>query len=132
KVEYDLLDADIAGGPASLLVIEWKFKPEGSRLHICNPSGFSRHHLQLKLQRFGIEYTAYLRTPLANEWQEANRFSFGELDPEVQALVDLAKTTLRSHIRKRLSEHASTVIEEWKNQSISPYAVDPLDPLSQA
>lgn len=133
REEYPLLEDEHPAGPATLLVLEWKSKPESKRLHICDPSGFSRHEIQLQLRRYGIEYTGYLKTPAAVDWDEADRFALGELDEEITSVVDAAKEVIRDHIRRRLAEQASTVVEEWKKQEIYPYAADePVNPLSQA
>lgn len=133
REEYPLVDSDHAAGPASLMVLEWKAKPESKRLHICDQAGFSRHEIPLHLRRYGIEYTAYLKTPAAVAWDESGRFSLGELDQEITSIVDTAKDVIREHIRRRLAEQASTVVDEWKKQDIYPYAADePVNPLSQA
>lgn len=98
----DLLDADDNLAPASLLVIEWRFKPDNKRIHICDTDGFSYHDILAGVQGRGIEYTAYIRTPRARGWAESGRFATDALDDEIGRLIDAAKDRLREYIRARL------------------------------
>ena len=128
----DVLGAEDELGPATLLVLEWKFKPDNKRLHICDQQGFSYHDILAGVQGRGIEYTAYLRTPRAREWADSARFVTEELDGDVKRLVDAAKDRLREYIRGRLAEESTTVVQQWKDEDIYPYRDEPTDPLSRA
>ncbi len=133
RTELDVLSADDQGGPASMLVIEWKFKPDGKRLHICDENGFSFHEIPAGVHARGIEYTAYLRTPNTREWNESARFVVQELDDEVAGVVNAAKERLREYVRARMAEDAVSVVQEWKDEEIYPYGTDePTDPLAKA
>ena len=133
RAELDVLSVGDQGGPASMLVIEWKFKPDGKRLHICDENGFSFHDIPAGVQAPGIEYTAYLRTPQTREWNESGRFVVQELDEEVAGVVNAAKERLREYVRARMAEEAVSVVQEWKDQEIYPYGTDePTDPLAKA
>lgn len=128
----DVLSGDDPLGPARLQVLEWKFKPDGKRLHICDDQGFSFHDIPAGVQARGIEYTAYLRTPRAPEWADSARFVTDELDEEVKRLVDTAKDRLREYVRGRLAEESTSVVQQWKDDNIYPYTDEPQDPLSKA
>lgn len=107
--------------PAKLRVIEWRFKPDGKRLHICDESGFSFFDMQAGVQAPDIEYTAYIDTPRARAWNDGNMYGLAELDPEIKALVEAAKHELRNYVRGRLAEQAQDVVREWKEQDIYPF-----------
>lgn len=131
-VTFDLLPADDPLGSARLQVLEWKFKPDGKRLHICDEKGFSFHDIPAGVQGRGIEYTAYVRTARAPEWADSARFVIDELDDDVKRLVDAAKDRLREYVRGRLAEESTSVVQEWKDENIYPYDGEPADPLSKA
>lgn len=128
----DVLGPDDDLGPASLFVLEWKFKPDGKRLHICDEQGFSYHDIPAGVQGRGIEFTAYLRTPRAQEWADSARFVTEELDEEVRQVVDATKDRLREYIRGRLAEESTSVVQQWKDEDIYPYEGEPPTPLSKA
>ncbi len=119
--------------PAKLRVIEWRFKPDGKRLHICDERGFSFFDMQAGVQAPDIEYTAYIDTPRARAWNDGNMYALAELDPEIKALVEAAKNELRHYVRGRLAERAQDVVDEWKEQNIYPFSEsDPSDPIAVA
>lgn len=128
----DVLAADDPLGPAQLQVLEWTFKPDGKRLHICDEKGFSFHDMPAGVQAPGIEFTAYVRTPRAPEWADSARFVTEELDGDVKRLVDAAKDRLREYVRGRLAEDSASVVQQWKDEEIYPYEDEPTDPLAQA
>ncbi|MBN2562337.1 MAG: ATP-binding protein [Phycisphaerae bacterium] len=133
REELDVLTIGDRGGPASMLVIEWKFRPDGKRLHICDENGFSFHEMPAGVQAPGIEYTAYLRTRQTREWNESARFVVQELDEEIARVVNVAKERLREYVRARMAEEAVSVVQEWKDQEIYPYGTDePTGPLAKA
>lgn len=131
--EMDLNPARKGDPPAKLRVIEWRFKPEGKRLHICDERGFSFHDMQAGVQAPGIEFTAYIDTPRARAWNDDNIFVLADLEPEIKALVEAAKDELRNYIRGRLAEQAQDVVREWKEQNIYPFEqTESPDPIAVA
>ncbi len=133
KETCDIAEGTGGFGPTKLTIIEWRFKPDGKRLHVCNEDGFSFHEIPAGVHAPGIEFTAYLCTPNAADWADSGRFALGELDGEVAQLVELAKEHLRQYIRSRLAEAAQGVVDEWKKLEIYPYSdADPGDPLALA
>lgn len=133
NASLSVLPEDHPAGPATLNVIEWTSKVEGRRLHICSLEGFSYHDITASVRGRGIDYTAYLRTPVAAEWEKDNRLATAELDNEICEIINAARDRLRSYIRGRLAEKASSIIDEWKSENIYPYsAEDGNDPISVA
>ncbi len=133
SLEVDIAPPREGDTPARLRIIEWRFKPEGKRLHLCDERGFSFFDMQAGVQAPGIEYTAYLDTPRARAWNDDNLFGLADLDPEIKALVDAAKGELRNYVRGRLAEQAQDVVREWKEQSIYPFEeTESPDPISIA
>lgn len=110
--------------PASLVVIEWTFKLDARKLHICNESGFSYHDIPLRLHAPGIDYTAYLRTPKAKEWDESGLLATSEMDASIQNVLDIAREQIRSHVRERLAATAQDVVDQWKQQEVYPYRAE--------
>lgn len=133
KETFTIADGTTECGPAKLTIIEWRFKPDGKRLHVCNEDGFSFHDIPAGVHAPGIEFAAYLCTPNAGVWADSGRFALGDLDGEVAQLVEVAKEHLRQYTRMRLAEAAQGVVEEWKKLEIYPYSdADPGDPLALA
>jgi len=128
----DVLSDEDPLGPARLQILEWKFKPDGKRLHICDGQGFSFHDIPAGVQARGIEFTAYIRTPAAPGWADSARFVTEELDGDVKRLVEAAKDRLREYLRGRLAEESTSVVQGWKDEDIYPYADEPTDPLAAA
>jgi len=128
----DVLGTDDELGPAKLLVLEWAFKPDGKRLHICDKQGFSYHDIPAGVQARGIEYTAYVQTPRAAEWSDSARFVTEELEGDVKRLIDAAKDCLRDYVRRRLAEDSTSIVQQWKDDDIYPYKGELNDPLSIA
>lgn len=133
REELEGIPAGQPGGPASILVIEWKFKPNAKRLHICDDRGFSFHEVPAGISGGGIEFTIYLRTPMAVKWSDSARFVTEELDEEIQATVNITKERVREYLRGRMAEDAGSIVQGWKDQAIYPYELDEsLDPLAKA
>ncbi len=119
--------------PPSLDVIEWKFKPEGKKIFICDPDGFVWHEMGAGVRARDINYSAYVRCAEATEWHEAGMFFTADLNQEISKLVEQAQQKLREHVRKRLTEEAQEVVEEWKEAKIYPYSADePETPIQNA
>lgn len=128
----DVFSADDVLGPAKLIVLEWKFKPDGKRLHICDEQGFSYHDIPAGVQGRGIEYTAYVQTPKAAEWADSARFITENLDGDVKRLVETAKVRLREYVRARLAEESDSIVQQWKDDDIYPYEDEPNNLLGKA
>lgn len=118
---------------ARLRIIEWRFKPDGKRIHICDESGFSFYDMPSGVRAPDIEFTAYIDTPRARAWNDEDRFAIKDLDSELAELIEAAKSELRVYVRRRLAEEAQFVVEEWKEQKIYPFAEsEAVDPISIA
>lgn len=118
---------------ASVEVIEWTFKPETRKLLICDTRGFAWHELPVGIQTRGFEFTAFLKCEQAKEWADEGRFTAGELDQEVTAVIEAARARLREYVRSRLAEEAQGLVQQWKAEQIYPYRDDePNTPVSQA
>ncbi|MCE9554582.1 MAG: ATP-binding protein [Planctomycetes bacterium] len=120
KADYPL-PVEEGQPPATVTVIEWRFKLDSRKLYLCNESGFSFHDIPLRLHALGVDYTAYLRTPKVKEWADSGLLTTTEMDPSVQRVLDLAREQIRAHIRERLALTAQDVVTEWKQQEVYPY-----------
>jgi hypothetical protein len=119
--DYPLATSLLGRPPATLRVIEWRFKLDSRKLYLCNDSGFARHDIPLRLHAPGIDFTAYLRSAEVDGWHESGKLGAEELDRDVGEVVELAREQLRGHIRERLAEEAQDVVAEWKELEIYPY-----------
>jgi len=117
-----------------LRIIEWK-TPVERTLHLCDETGVSRHDMKLgtAVRAKGMDFTAYLLCEEINQLDQQNRLILEEEDPDVKALVAIARKSIRAWIRKREAEDLSKTVERWKEEKIYPYEnKETLSPLEEA
>ncbi len=109
-----------------LTVIEWK--TEMSRaLMLCDEGGFTLHETKPGIQARGFNFTAYLSSAYLKELHGEGILDVEEISPDLQRILDTTKSKLRNHFRRRESEEASFVIDEWKKERVYPYSGEPGD-----
>ena len=97
KESYILPVEDADGTETRLTVIEWKFKLDNKNLHLCNESGFCRHEMAAGVNAPGIDYTAYLSSPVIEKYHIEAQLVFEDMHEELKALIGLAKEKIREH-----------------------------------
>ncbi len=114
---------------ASLTVIEWKIEIERA-LYLCTESGFTLREMAPGIQAPGYQFTAYLRSKLLEDMDEAGTIDMDEFT-DLKKLLDVAKEQLRRHFLQRDAEKASGVVERWKEEDIYPYEGAPKDVMDE-
>lgn len=132
KESYTLPVEDGDGIETRLTVIEWKFKLDNKTLHLCNESGFCRHEIAAGVSAPGIDYTAYLSSPIIEKYYVEAQLVFEDMHEELKVLIELAKEKLREHVRDRLAEEAEDVVSEWQELEIYPYEKETTNPIEKA
>ena len=120
------------GSENRLTVIEWKFKIENKSLYLCNESGFCRHEMSAGVQAPGIDYSAYISSPVIEKYYTEDAIIFEDMHEDLQKLIELSKDKLREYLRQRLAEEAGDVVAEWKELNIYPYEKETANPIEQA
>lgn len=131
KYRLELPDPE-ASKDSTLTVIEWKYKCENQKLHLCNEAGFSRHEMPSGVRASGVEYTAYLSSPAIEKYYLDGLIVLENMHPDLKNLINLSKEKLRDHLRQRLSEEADEVVKQWKELDIYPYEKETENPIEKA
>ena len=104
---------------ATLTVIEWKIEIERA-LYLCSENGFTLREIAPGIQAPGYQFTAYLRSTLLEEMEEAGTIDMDEFT-DLKRILDITKDQLRRHFLHRDAEKASGIVERWKQEKIYPY-----------
>lgn len=102
-------------------IVEWRFDLDSKKLYLCDMEGFTWHEMPAGVQLPGLNVSAYVRWPTAKQFHQDNRMALGEVDPDIATITEAAKNALREFRRRRLSEQAQTVVEQWKRERVYPY-----------
>ncbi|MGA2495409.1 MAG: ATP-binding protein [Roseiarcus sp.] len=110
---------------ASLEIVEWKM-PSERRMYFCDGSGFPLDDTQPGIQAPGFSFTAYLKSDYFAKLLAENRLEIATLDAPTSSVLEAAKGVMRDHFRRRASEKAAGLVEEWQRQRIYPYQGQPV------
>lgn len=126
RADYPLQLADNQNGHAVLTVIEWSDQVAVKRgLFLCDSSGTTLADLKAGIQAKGYEFTAYIRWNGFREMED--RLLLAEGDSAIAPVIELARDQLRMHFENRRRESIREVVQDWKNEEVYPYEVDPAD-----
>lgn len=120
----DMLDAE-------LTVIEWKCPTERA-LYLCDKHGFARDEQLPGIQAKGFQFTAYLKSALIAQLDDEGTLGFGEMNADLNRLLDAAKAQLKTHFRKREAVRAEDLIRQWQEENIYPYEKITTNPIEAA
>lgn len=109
---------------ASLEIVEWKM-PSERRMYFCDGSGFPLDDTQPGIQAPGFSFTAYLKSDYFAKLLAENRLEIATLDAPTSSVLEAAKGAMRDHFRRRASEKAAGLVEEWQRQRVYPYQGQP-------
>jgi Histidine kinase-, DNA gyrase B-, and HSP90-like ATPase len=109
---------------ASLEIVEWKM-PSERRMYFCDGSGFPLDDTQPGIHAPGFNFTAYLKSDYFAKLLAENRLEIATLDEATNAVLHAAKGVMRDHFRRRASEKAAGLVEEWQRQKVYPYQGQP-------
>jgi len=112
---------------ASLEIVEWKMSTD-RRLYFCDADGFPLDDTSPGIHAPGFSFTAYLKSDYFSKLVAENRLEIADLDPPTAKIINAAKELLRDHFRRRSSERAAGLVEEWRRENIYPYQGDAVSP----
>lgn len=127
---YDLPDIKAPDGEdfkSSLEIVEWKMSTD-RRLYFCDADGFPLDDTSPGIHAPGFNFTAYLKSDYFSKLVAENRLEIADLDPPTAKIINAAKEVLRDHFRRRSSERAAGLVEEWRRENIYPYQGDAATP----
>jgi hypothetical protein len=104
---------------ASLTIIEWKIEIERA-LYLCTEGGFTLREMPPGIQAPGYQFTAYLRSKMLEEMDEAGDIDMDDLT-DLRKLLDSTKEQMKRHFLQRDAEKASGIVERWKEEKVYPY-----------
>lgn len=114
---------------ASLTIIEWKIEIDRA-LYLCTENGFTLRETTPGIQAPGYRFTAYLRSKILEEMDEAETIDMEEFS-DLKKLLDITKNQLRRHFLQRDAEKASGIVERWKEEQIYPFEGQPRDVMEE-
>ena len=114
---------------ASLTIIEWKIDIERA-LYLCSQNGFTLREIAPGIQAPGYRFTAYLRSKMLEEMDEAGTIDMDEFT-DLRKLLDIAKEQMRKHFLQRDAENASSIVETWKKDNLYPFEGEPQNVLDE-
>jgi hypothetical protein len=134
--EIPLLDIPLGDGKvgsALLEVFEWTTNKKERKIRLCDERGMTLHEVEAGV-RPGAEFnfTAYLQAAYIGELHRENLL---ELEDQTEGLINLlehARNGLRSYFRERKDSSASSIVQQWKEDGIYPYAQDPENLIEKA
>jgi hypothetical protein len=116
----DITGADGETYAAALEIVEWRMQTE-RRMYFCDGSGFPQDDSSPGIQAPGFNFTAYLKSDYFAKLLAENRLEIANLDVPTGNALASAKEAMRDHFRKRTSERAAGLVEEWQRAKVYPY-----------
>ena len=132
--KYDLPPIITADGEvfdASMEIVEWKMTTE-RRLYFCDAYGFPLDDTFPGIHAPGFDFTAYMKSDYFSKLVSENRLEIADLDAPTTKILNSAKETLRQHFRRRSSERAASLVEEWRRDNVYPYQGEAVTPVQEA
>jgi hypothetical protein len=106
--------------------------PNERRMYFCDGGGFPLDDTSPGIQAPGFSFTAYLKSDYFAKLLAENRLEIANLDAPTSKLLDAAKNAMRDHFRRRASEKAAGLVEEWQRDNVYPYQGEPVTPIEVA
>ena len=114
--------------PVRLSVIEWKSKTSRC-LYICNDKRLPLLKAGKRFHTGNFQFSAYLATEFITKFQKENTVEFCESDPFVAKALTEAQQGIKDYFRARSATEAKTLVEEWKDEKVYPYAGEAASPV---
>jgi hypothetical protein len=116
---------------ASIEIVEWRM-PSERRMYFCDGGGFPLDDTSPGVQAPGFSFTAYLKSDYFAKLLAENRLEIANLDAPTSKLLNAAKDVMRDHFRRRASEKAAGLVEEWQRAKVYPYQGQPATAIEEA
>lgn len=125
---YNLGDVELPNGnkvEVKISVVEWNIKSE-REIHLCDSTGVSLHALSATgIRAPGFSFSVYIKSNHFRELDQTNNLILEGLDPEINAILKKARSTVRQHFHNRILENKSQVVQKWKEDEIYPFEDKP-------
>lgn len=131
--QYNLPDIESEGEAfhASLEIVEWRM-PSERRMYFCDESGFPLDDTQPGIQAPGFNFTAYLKSNYFVKLFAENRLEIANFDSATDKILSAARDVMRGHFRRRASEKAAGLVDEWRRAKVYPYQGQPKTEIEEA
>ncbi|ALR35759.1 hypothetical protein LV28_12160 [Pandoraea pnomenusa] len=132
RKNFNLDDIEIDGKEhwVRLHVVEWK--AAGNRaLYLCNQQRFPLVQVDRRFHIGNFTFSGYLYSPYFDLAQKEGTVDLAEMQAAVVDAITQAQQTIKDHFRTRAAEQARTVVEEWKDEEVYPFAGDPVTPVEK-
>jgi hypothetical protein len=107
--------------PVNLEIIEW-LSTTNRALYLCNEKGMPLCEIERRFHIGSYQFSAYLKSEYVAKLQREGTLELAEMTPVMVDAIDEAQLTIKDYFRKRAAQEARTVVEEWKEEKIYPYA----------
>lgn len=114
--------------PVRLSIIEWKSKTNRC-LYICNEKRLPLLKAGKRFHTGHFQFSAYLATEFMVKFQQENTVEFCESDPYINKALNEAQQSVKDYFRTRAATEAKSLVEEWKDERVYPYAGDAASPV---
>jgi len=134
KRDFDLAPVELQDGSRvrpKLSVIEWETQMERA-LYLCDDAGFTVAETRPGIRARGFNFTAYLRCDILRALADDGAPILDEMDPDVLALLEGARSKLREYFLGRSAEAAAETVRGWKEQGIYPFTGQATSPVDNA
>ena len=118
----DLVDAGTSH-PVSLDIIEWHNETTRS-LQLCTEDGFPLLPVERRFHVGHFHFSAYLRSHYFTKLQAENTIGLAPMQGPVAEKIEEAYGAIKNYFRSRAAENAKTLVAEWKEENVYPYATE--------
>lgn len=117
--------------PVRLDIIEWK-SATNRALYLCNEKGFPLTEVERRFHIGAFQFSAYAKSTFISKLQKEGTIELAEMNPLMERVVAEAQEAIKDYFRNRAAQEARTVVEEWKDSQIYPYAGEATTRIEQA
>jgi hypothetical protein len=128
----NLADIEIEGQGhwARLDIVEWRTAANRA-LYLCNEKRFPLVQVDRRFHIGTFQFSAYLQSPYITAAQRDGTVELAEMQAPVVAVIDEAQRVIKDYFRSRAAQEARTVVDEWKEEQVYPFAGDPANQVEQ-
>lgn len=114
-----------------LQIIEWHSEAKRT-LYLCSEDGFPLEQVETRFHVPGFTFSAYLKSSYISLLHNEERLALAEMDPLLKGSVEAAREAIKDYFRQRAAELARSMVDEWKEAEVYPYAGEPTSPIERA
>ena len=107
--------------PVRLDIIEWRSATHRA-LYLCNEKGFPLTKVDRRFHIGSFQFSAYVKSAYISKLHEEGTIELAEMNPLVVTVADKAQEAIKEYFLNRAAKEAQTVVEEWKESEVYPYA----------